>query len=246
MALRTLLVPALWLFAGSALGGPRATVHAIQILGNDDCILDQTTTVPCSNVGNALRRAHASRTSFFFLDVHGAKHDAVILTRDTLRNSGFHRITLIPPIEGTVPSDSVRHWMRIAVWCSQINHPLPMTLISTERFETWREHLIVLSRTYYEIVAGRIADAMDKPECSSLPHEWEKNPYDCVLSVENHADEDSRSCTIEKKDSVELVSSLIDIPHINWSYLDTLALQQTLAEFQFGGPSPVPSGAESN
>jgi hypothetical protein len=244
--LRGLLVASIWIVPHAALAEHSETSHGIKILRTGDCVIDNRAPIPCGDVVKALRGARASRKADLLMVVDGARYETIIDTRRRLIDAGFLKLAVMPTVvEGIIPSASVNKWMRLIVRCTEVNHPPPRIMVSTERFETWGDHLVALSVADYEVVSSQIHGAMVERGCAASPDDFGTNLDVCVVQLEYYAGDAFRTCYLHKTESAELISKLLATPNVTFSTRDVSMLRTVMDEVQFEGTKPLSAESES-
>ena len=204
---------------------------SIQIFPDGSCELNQK-AILCDRVPLRLRAMHLSPGFSVLVTVDGAPYESVVAMLDSLKGDGFNDVFVWPPFLGTNPSRSVNHWIRFVVE-GQVNHPFPMVMIATERFKTWREHLIVLPASEFAIVDAVAAARIGQADCITspvaLPMELRESEHRLLLF--EHADELTRSCLLPRAaTSCDFLSAVMSLANVRWGSGDLEAIRSVSGE----------------
>lgn len=202
----------------------------IQIFPAGGCELNKE-AIRCDRVALRLRAMHLSPGFSVLVAVDGAPYESVVAMLDSLKASGIDDVFVMPPFLGTNPSRSVNHWIRFVVE-GAVNHPFPMVLIATERFRTWREHLVVLPASEFAIV-DRLAKARIGGDCATSVEAIPKNLLEREhrLLLFEHADDDTRSCLLPRAaTSCEFLFRVIGLTNVAWGTGDLEAIRSVARE----------------
>ena len=203
----------------------------IQVLFDGTCQINQE-SIACDRVPKRLRAMYLSPGFSVLVAVDDAPYESVAALLDSLERSGIKDVHLMPAFLGTTPSKSVNHWIRLVV-DGVVNHPFPMVMISTERFKTWRETLIVLPRSDYEIVDGLATERIGRADCltspTDLPMDLRGNEHRLLLF--EHTDGSTRSCLLPRAaTSCEFLTGVIGLTNVAWGTGDLEAIRSVAAD----------------
>ena len=166
----------------------------IQVFPDGSCELNQK-SILCDHVPLQLHAMHLSPGFSVSVAVDGAPYESVVALLNSLERNGINDVFVMPPFFGTNPSGSVNHWIRLVVE-GVVNHPFQMVMISTERFNTWRETLIVLRQPEFAVVDGLATARIGQTDCLKslveLPVDLRNNEHRLLLF--EHADERVPRC----------------------------------------------------
>ena len=114
-----------------------------------------------------------------------------------------------------------------------VNHPFPMVMISTKRFKTWRETLVVLPASEFEAVDGLATERIGQADClrspAAVPMELVGNEHGLFLF--DHKDERTRSCLIPRaSSSCEFLLGSMSLPDILWGTGELEAIRSIAGE----------------
>jgi hypothetical protein len=224
------LLGALLIAAQGSLANDHVNTHSIELTSSDNCIIDDKTTVRCDQLADRLRSVHARSDAWINLLIDNAKYETVVATLDSLGKKGFTDVDVMPPINGTNPSSTVKQWIRLRVE-GQSNHPFAMVLISTERFKTWREELLVISTSRYDVIDRFARSRMVQPDCKGFGEFRIEPPYDNnTISISEHTGDINRGCVLPRAESCAFLSGLMGLPDMNWSEAEIQPLKHVRAE----------------
>lgn len=204
-----------------------ADSHAIELRENDSCVIDGKTTVRCDQLSVRLQALHVRTDAWISLFIDNAMYETVASTLDSLVKRGFTVVTVTPPVGGTNPSSTVKHWIRLRVE-GPSNHPFAMLLITTQTFKTWREELLVLSSLRYELIDRVAQTRMAQPDCKSRF----EVPFDNALSITDHTEDSTRGCVVPKAESCNFLSELMKLPSMNWTRTEIPAIKHVRDELR--------------
>lgn len=219
--------------AFSPVGWPKEKIVTgfIQIFPDGGCQLNQK-AILCDRVPLRLRAMNLSPGVSVLVAVDGAPYESVAALLDSLERNGINDVNLMPPFLGTSPSKSVNHWIRLVVE-GVVNHPFQMVMISTERFRTWRETLIVLPTPEFAIIDSLATARIGQPDClkspADLPMELRENEHRLLLF--EHADKLTRSCLLPRAaTSCDFLSAVISLSNVRWATGDLEAIRSVAGE----------------
>ncbi len=218
ISVRASFVLVMALAAGRAcLASDVVNSHVIFFRADDNCRVDNhKTPVPCDLLADRFRATHVSGDAWISFHIDNAKYETVVKTLDSLAKNGFTNVDVFPPLHGTNLSSTVKRWLRVSVWGLE-NHPFPMLLMSTERFKTWREQLLVLSPLRYELVDRFTLTQMAQPDCKSIRDSLPLPLSEYGILISEHNEEFSRSCVIPTTESCEYLSALMNQSDLHWT-----------------------------
>jgi len=204
------------LLAGQAcLAGDVVNSYAVFFRADDNCRVDnKPTAVRCDRLADRFRAAHVRSDAWISLFIDNAKYETVVKTLDLLRKTGFTNVDVFPPLNGTNLSSTVKRWIRLRVE-GVPNHPFAMLLISTERFETWREERLVVSESRYEMIERFTQARMAQPDCKSFK-DFRPGGDNTISISTNHEDQD-QACVLLTAESCDFLSELINLSEVNWT-----------------------------
>jgi hypothetical protein len=202
----------------------------LKILPSGRCELNEK-AIRCDRVAQRLHSMHLSPGFPVEVIVDDAPYESVVAMLDMLEKNGIDHFSF-PPVLGTVPSRSVKHWIRFVVE-GLVNHPFPMVMIATERFKTWREHLIVLPPSEFAIIDGLAIARIGRSDCATsveaIPKELLANEHRLLLF--EHADDDTRTCLLPRAaTSCEFLSGVIGLTNVAWGTGDLEAIRSVAGE----------------
>jgi hypothetical protein len=205
------------------------SVPFTQIFPDGGCQLNQK-AILCDRVPLQLRAMHLSPG--FSVVVDGAPYESAVALLDSLERNGINDVRLMPPFLGTNPSRSVNHWIRLVVE-GVVNHPFQMVMISTERFKTWRETLVVLPPPEFAIVDGLATARIGQADCLknpvAPPMDLRENEHRLFLF--EHADALTQSCLIPRAaTSCDFLSAVISLANVRWGTGDLEAIRSVAGE----------------
>jgi hypothetical protein len=203
----------------------------IQLFPDGSCELNQK-AILCDRIPLRLLAMHLSPGFSATVAVDDAPYESVVALLDTLKRNGINNVFIIPPLLGTNPSKSVNHWIRLVVE-GLVNHPFQMVMISTERFGTWRETLIVLPPSEFAIVDGLATTRIGQADClkslSELPLDLRENEHRLFLF--EHADNLTQSCVLPRAaTSCEFLSAVMNLAGVRWGAGDIEAVRSVADE----------------
>jgi len=203
----------------------------IQIFPDGSCQINQK-SIACDCVPRRLRAMHLSPGFAVLVAVDGAPYEPVAALLDALERNGIKDVNLMPAFLRTTPSESVNHWIRFVVE-GLVNHPFAMVMISTERFTTWRETLIVLSPPEFDVVDDLATDRIRQADCLAspvdLPMNLRENEHRLLLF--EHANGSTRSCLLPRAaTSCEFLTEVIGFTSVAWSTGDLQAISSVADE----------------
>jgi hypothetical protein len=208
-----------------------ANTHVIRLAADNECLIDDNTTVRCDHLAERLRMIHVRSDAWIVLFVDNAEYETVVATLDSLEKRGFTGVDVMLPINGTNPSSTVKQWIRLRVEGAS-NHPFAMLLFSTERFKTWREELIVLSPLRYEVIDRVMQARMAQADCKSSKDFRFEAPYDNVISISEHSDDRTSVCAMPKLESCNFLSALVELRDMNWTEAEIQPLKHVRGELR--------------
>lgn len=215
---RVIFVLVMALVAGQAcLASDVVNSHAVLFRADDNCRVDNNKTpVRCDLLAHRFRATHVSSDAWISIYIDNAKYETVVKTLDSLAKSGFTNVDVFPPLNGTNLSSTVKRWIRLSVW-GLPNHPFAMLLISTERFKTWREQLLVLSPLRYEVVERFTLARMAQPDCKSIRDSLPTPLSEYGILISEHNEDLNQSCVIPTAESCEYLSALMNQSDMHWT-----------------------------
>jgi hypothetical protein len=202
--------------AQGSLASDAVNTYSVEFMPNDNCVIDGKTAVRCDHLADRLRSVHVRTEAWINLLIDNAKYETVVATLDSLGKSGFTDVDVMPPINGTNLSSTVKRWLRLRV-VGIPNHPFAMLLISTEQFKTWREELLVLSPGRYELIERFIESRVAQPDCKDFKEFRHEPPYDNVISISERHNDGGRSCVIPRAESCKFLSDLLALSDMFWT-----------------------------
>jgi hypothetical protein len=190
---------------------------AVFIQADDSCRVDnEKTAVRCEQLPPRFRAAHMSGDAWISLFIDNAKYETVVETLDLFRKTGFTNVSVFPPINGTNLSSKVKRWIRLQVAGLQ-NHIFAMLLISTERFETWREEVLVVSDSRYDVIDRFTQARMAQPDCISFK-DFRMGPRDDnTIAISTYREHKGQACVLPTAGSCDFLSGLLSLPDVNWT-----------------------------
>ncbi len=212
-------------------------VHSVFIHAEDNCRVDNDKTlVRCDQLPHRLRAAHIRSDEWISLYIDNAKYETVVKTLKLFRKAGFTNVDVFPPFNGTNLSSKVKRWIRLEVAGLQ-NHIFSMLLISTERFETWREEVLVVSEARYDVI-DRFAQArIAQPDCISFK-DFRMGPRDDnAIAISTHREGQNRACVLPTAASCEFLSDLLDISDVSWTPMEVLPIKHVRRELRCDVPA---------
>ena len=203
----------------------------IEILADGGCELNKK-PMRCDRVPKRLRAMRLSPGFSVMVAVDDAPYESVEALLDSLHKNGIKDVFLMPPFLGTNPSKSTKHWIKFAV-DGEINHPFQMPMISTERFKTWRENLIVLPPPEFAIVDGLATERIGQADCvksaAQLPLDLARKEY--RLFIFEHSDDLTHSCLLPRAaTSCEFLSATMSLANVGWGKGDLDAIRAVAGE----------------
>ena len=163
--------------------------------------------------------------------VDDAQYETVMSLLDSLGQNGISNIFVMPPFLGTNPSKSIKHWIKFVVH-GAINHPFQTAMISTERFRTWRETLILLPLPEFEYADNLSRTRIAKGDCvqpADLTIHLAQAEHRLLL-VE-HSDDRTQSCLLPSAGtSCEFLTTMKGLSEIRWGKGDLGAINAVAAE----------------
>ena len=225
--------------AQGSLANDAVNANSVEFLPNDHCAIDGKTTVRCDHLADRLRSVHVRGDAWISLLIDNAKYETVIATLDSLSKSGFTNVDVMPPIGGTNPSSTIKRWIRLRVE-GPSNHPFAMLLISTKRFKTWREELLVLSSVRYEVIERFMQSRMRQPDCKSFDEFRVEAPYDNMISISERNEDRTRSCVMPNAESCDFLSELMYLPDMNWTEVEIQPVKHVRRELRCKIPQHIP------
>jgi hypothetical protein len=208
--------------------------HVAIFRADDNCVIDNKTTVRCDHLADRLRVAHVRSDAWISLFIDNAKYETVVKTLNSLRKAGFTGVDVFPPINGTNLSSTVTRWIRLRVE-GVPNHPFAMLLISTERFETWREELLVLSATRYDVIDRFTQARMAQPDCKSFEDFRAVPRGDNTISISAHEEDRSQACVIPTAESCDFLSELLNLSEVNLAEAEIQPVKHVKGELSCKG-----------
>jgi hypothetical protein len=207
----------------------------IQIFPTGQCELNRK-AIRCDRIPTRVRAMHLP-PGFAVLAVDGAPYEAVGTMLASLHENEIKDVFLMPPFLGTTPSASVKHWIRLVVE-GLVNHPFQMVMISTDRFETWRETLVVLPASEFGIVDALATARIGQADCLTsqvaLPMDLRESEHRLLLF--EHADQVTQSCLIPRATtSCDFLSAVMSVANVNWDAGDLDALRSVAGEIGCNG-----------
>jgi hypothetical protein len=204
---------------------------SVRIMPNGGCELNQK-TIRCDRVAQRLRLMHLSPGIRVDVFVDDAPYEPVAALLDSLERNEINDVFIFPPFMGTTPSKYVKHWMRFMV-DGVVNHPFRMVMISTERFKTWRENLIVLPASEFAIVERLATARIGQADCITTPTALSmdllKNEH--RLWLFDHADEFTQSCLLPRAaTSCDFLSAVMSLQNVRWGTEDLEAVRSVAGE----------------
>jgi hypothetical protein len=197
----------------------------VEILPSGGCKVNQK-AIRCDRVAQRLRLMHFSPGFSVLVNVDDAPYETVVALLDSLDKTGIEHVFVMPPFYGTNPSKSVKHWIRLVV-DGDVNHPLAMVMITTERFKTWRENLIVLPTSGFSIVDRLATERIGQGACVTSAKDIPKEFLDAEhrLFLFEHSDDRTLSCLFPRaRTSCEFLSKLTGLPNVGMVNEDSLAI----------------------
>jgi hypothetical protein len=92
-----------------------------------------------------------------------------------------------------------------------------MLLISTERFETWREEVLVVSESRYDVIDRFTQARIAQPDCIGFK-DFRLGPRgDKTIAISTHREYKNQACVIQAAGSCDFLSGLINLPDVNWT-----------------------------
>jgi hypothetical protein len=203
----------------------------VRILPSGGCELNEK-EIQCDRVVRQLRSMRLSPGFWVNVVVDGAPYEPVAALLDSLEKNGINNVHILPPFLGTTPSNSVKHWIKFVVE-GVVNHPFPMVMITTERFKTWRERLIVLPASDFAIVDGlaktRIGEGGCAASVKSIPRDLLENEHRLLLF--EHDDDLTQSCWLPRTaTSCEFLSAVMGLANVGWGPGDLQAIRSIAGE----------------
>ena len=121
-----------------------------------------------------------------------------------------------PPLFGTTPDNAVKSWIKYVVLGPR-NSPLPIVLISPERFKTSaypKETLIVLRHSKYDALASLTQFRTERPDCAGT-----KRKFAAWYTVEisQHADGKTQKCVLRQKSACRYLSGVVRLSGLDWT-----------------------------
>jgi hypothetical protein len=229
---RLLWILCLWLaIASIGWAKEKFVTGFVQIFPDGGCELNKKAS-RCDLVPSRLRAMHVSPGFSVLLAVDGAPYESVVALLDSLERNGINDVSLMPPFLGTNPSKSVNHWIRLVVE-GLVNHPFQMVMISTERFKTWRETLIVLPPSDFAIVDSLATARIGQTDCLkspvTLPTDLRENEHRLLLF--EHADKLTQSCLLPRAaTSCDFLSAVVSPANVRWDKGDLEAIRSVAGE----------------
>ena len=203
----------------------------VQISASGDCYIDQK-AIHCDRVPRRLRAMHLSRETQITLVVDDAPYEPVAAMLDSLKGIGFKNVSFMPSFLGTNPSSSVTHWIKLVVE-GVVNHPFAMAMISTEKFKTWRETLIVLPPEDFTPVDESAKAEVIKADCLQTPAAVPMNlrGKEQRLWLFRHADGLTQSCLLPSAaTSCDFLLAVMGQANIHWGLGDLEAIRPVASE----------------
>jgi len=190
---------------------------SVFIQADDNCRVDNKgTPVRCDQLPHRFRAAHVRSDAWICLYIDNAKYETVVKTLDLFREAGFTNVCVFPPFNGTNLSGKVKRWIRLQVAGLQ-NHIFAMLLISTERFETWREEVLVVSESRYDVIDRFTQARMAQPDCISAK-DFRMGPRgDNTIAISTHREHNGQACVLPTAGSCDFLSGLINLSEVNWT-----------------------------
>jgi hypothetical protein len=203
----------------------------VQIFPDGGCELNKK-AIRCDRVPSRLRAMHLSPEFSVDVAVDDAPYESVVAMLDSLKSNGLIDVFLMPPFLGTNPSRSVDHWIRLVVE-GLVNHPFQMVMISTDRFKTWREALVVLPPSDFAIVDSLATARIAQTDCLkipiTLPMDLRENEHRLLLF--EHANKLTRSCLLPRAaTSCDFLSAVVSLANVRWDTGDLEAIRSVAGE----------------
>ena len=204
--------------------------HVVFIQADDNCRVDNIkTSVRCDQLPHRFRAAHMSSDAGISLFIDNAKYETIVKTLDLLRKAGFTDVGVFPPLNGTNLSSKVKRWIRLQVAGLQ-NHIFAMLLISTERFETWREEVLVVSESRYDVIDRFTQARMAQPDCISFK-DFRMGPRgDNAIAISTHREGQSQACVLPTAESCNFLSELLNLSDLNLTEAEMQPVKHVKAE----------------
>lgn len=203
----------------------------IQVFPDGGCVLNQK-AIQCDRVPPRLRAMHLSPGFSVLVAVDDAPYETVVTLLDSLRYNGIRDVFVMPPFQGTNPSKSIKHWIKLAV-DGEINHPFQTAMISTERIKTWQEKFILLPPSEFAFADDLAKARIGKGDCvksaADLPLDLAQKEH--RLRLFEHSDDRTQSCLLPRAvTSCDFLSELSSLGDVRWSNEDLAAARSVAGE----------------
>lgn len=121
----------------------------------------------------------------------------------------------VPSVSGTLPSTSVRHWIKILVFGPQ-NRPIPIVWMSPQKFRVNElfEFLIVMPRRNYDAVASFSQKNRAQVICLSSKH---TPSLSYAVQVSEHSPVFTSVCLLSQMSACRYFSDILRLPNVSWS-----------------------------
>jgi hypothetical protein len=211
---------------------------AVFIQVDDNCRVDnEKTAVRCDQLPHRFRAAHLRSDAWICLYIDNAKYETVVKTLELFRKAGFTNVGVFPPINGTNLSSKVKRWIRLQVAGLQ-NHIFAMLLISTERFETWREEVLVVSESRYDVIDRFTQTRMAQPNCISLKDFRVGPRNNNTIAISTYREHKGQACVLPTAGSCDFLSGLLSLSDVNWTETEIHAVKDVRNELSCKGEPP--------
>ena len=211
--------------------GPKPATGIVQILPNGRCEIDNQ-VMQCDRVARRLQSQHVPREAGITIFADDAPYETVVAMLDSLKTLGMDNASVFPPLLGTNPSKSLKHWIKLVPEGLQ-NHIFWKVIISTERFRNWGETLVVLPASDFLIVdrvaTFRIAQGDCAQRVQDIPMDLRESEH--RLWLFEHDDESTQSCILPRVvTSCDFLLTIMRLPNVHWGTGDLDAIGKVSAE----------------
>lgn len=120
----------------------------------------------------------------------------------------------VPSPSGTVPSGSVRYWIKYRYLGPQ-TQPFPIVWISPQHFKIYDffESLLVLPRQKYSVVSRFTATRIAQDDClNPVPSPTPSG----TMEISLHADGRTQACVLPHKIACRYFSDVLQLPGADW------------------------------
>ena len=211
--------------------GPKPATGWVQILPDGRCELAEQ-VMQCDRAAHRLTLQHRPREMGIVVSVDDAPYEAVVAMLDSLEKAGMEKIQVFPPLLGTNPSKSLKHWIKLVPEGLQ-NHIFWKVMISTENFRHWGESLVVVPESDFSIVDRLATSKIAQGNCAATVQDitMDLRGSENRLWLFEHNDGMTQSCLFPRAaGSCEFLSTVMHLPDVHWAAEDLGAIGKVVAE----------------